>query len=277
MNKNTKPTVLRSILSVKRTEYLTPHYIRITLTGDDVALFKEATIGVNNKIFLPPTGVNEIHFPVFNENTEKWDDPPEELKPIVRTYTHRGIDLDKKEMIIDFVAHGDSGPASAWAIQAKPGDLLGVAMKAKISVLYPQADWYLLAGDATGIPVLASILESLPANAKGIAYIEVLSKDEELPLTTAADIQINWVHNPAPGENSLLSDTVRGITLPDHTSITVFGYVAAEFSNVKNIRSFLRKEKGWPQEALYAYSYWRYGKSEDGSVKERQEEKRSLS
>lgn len=277
MNRSTKPVVLRSILSVKRTEYLTPHYIRITLIGDDVALFKETTIGVNNKIFLPPTGVNEIHFPVFNENTEKWDDPSEELKPIVRTYTHRGIDLDKKEMIIDFVAHGDSGPASAWAIQAKPGDLLGVAMKAKTSVLYPQADWYLLAGDATGIPVLASILESLPANAKGVAYIEVLNKEEELPLTTAADIQINWVHNPTPGENTLLSDAIRGITLPDHTNITVFGYVAAEFSNVKNIRSFLRKEKDWPQEALYAYSYWRYGKSEDGSVKERQEEKRSLS
>jgi len=263
MDRNKMPSAITSILTVKHMEYLSPHYIRVTLTGEDVSLFKDTTIGVNNKIFLPVKGNSEIHL-----------DPQ---KSIMRTYTHRGINLDKKELTIDFVAHGEAGPASAWAIHAKPGDKLGVAMKNISSELYPEADWYLLVGDATGIPVLAAILESLPASAKGIAFIEVLNKEEEIPLMTAADIQINWVHNSSPGEKSPLATAVRNVNLPDRKDGTYFSYVAAEFTTVKEIRHFLRKEKGWEKEDLYAYSYWKYGKSEDGSVKERQEEKQSLS
>lgn len=276
MNSNIKPQFIRTLLTVKKKEYLTPHYLRITFTGDDVPLFKNITVGVNNKIFLPPAGTDQIHFPVLNEETGQMEEAPEGLRPIRRTYTHRGIDLEKGEMYIDFVAHGDSGPASAWASQAKPGDQLGIAMKDRAAELYPEADWYLLACDATGIPVIASILESLPASATGEAFIEVLSKEEELQLTTAANIKMNWIHNPKPGENTRLADAVRQTELPDHNSTSVFSYVAAEFSNVRDIRIFLRKEHGWAQDSLYAYSYWKFGKSEDGSVTERQEEKRSL-
>lgn len=261
MNKNMN--IIRSILSVKRVEYLNPHYIRVTLTGEEVALFKNASIGANNKIFLPSTVDGEIYF-----------DPE---KSVRRTYTHRGIDLEKKEMYIDFVAHADSGPASLWAAQAKPGDKLGVAMKNSASDLYPQADWYLLAADASGIPVVAAILESLPATAKGVARVEVPGPEEELPLSTAADISIEWVHNPFPGEGTPVATAVRKIRLPERAPMGCFAYVAAEFSTVKEIRKYFRKELGWGKEELYAYSYWKAGKSEDGSVLERQEEKRSFS
>lgn len=261
MNIKKSSQMIASILTVKRTEYLSPHYLRVTLTGDDVKEYKDLTVGVNNKIFLPAED-GEIYF-----------DPG---KSIRRTYTHRGIDLDKNEMIIDFVAHGDSGPASAWVIKALPGDKLGVAMKDANLKLYPQADWYLLVADATGIPVVASILESLPPTAKGIAFIEVLNKKEEIPLETAADIQINWIHHDTPGSDSPLAAAVRTEALPDKSSTNVFGYVAAEFTTVKEVRSYLRNERGWEKEELHAYAYWKHGKSEDGSVQERRDEKQSL-
>lgn len=274
---NMKSKIVRSVLNVKKKEHLAPHYIRVTLTGEDVKLFENITVGKNNKIFLPPAGSDKVYFPILDQTTGQMEDVPDELKPIRRTYTHRGIDLKENEMYIDFVAHGDNGPASAWAIQAKPGDQLGVAMKDHPAPLHPQADWYLLACDATGIPVIASILEALPATAQGEAYIEVLGKEEEIPLSTKADIQIHWIHNPHPGQEPVLAKTVRQVQLPDHTKTSVFGYIAAEFSSIKDLRIFLRKEVGLPQESLYAYSYWKYGKSEDGSVAERQEEKKSLS
>ena len=53
--------------------------------------------GSNNKIFIPAE---------------------EENVALIRTYTNRKIDLEEKELSIDFVAHGDNGPASAWALKA---------------------------------------------------------------------------------------------------------------------------------------------------------------
>ena len=270
---NTKPSIIRAVLEVKQKTYITPHYIRVTLTGNDVPAFADTTPGVNNKIFIPPAGVNDIHFPDFNTETGEWTHPPEHLRPTVRTYTHRGMDPKKKEMYIDFVAHGESGPASAWAIHAKPGDLLGVAMKAKETVLYPTADWYLLAADATGIPVISAILETLPSTASGVVYLEVPSTQDVQELKTEANVQINWITNTTPGENTLLSDAVRNTVLPEQGSH--FGYVAAEFSSVKEIRQFLRKEQGWEQTELSAYAYWKFGINEDGSVTDRQQEQKT--
>ncbi|WP_316744865.1 siderophore-interacting protein [Pedobacter antarcticus] len=269
-----KPAVVRAELVLKAKKYINPHYIRVTLTGEDVPKFAEATVGVNNKIFIPPAGVEKVHFPEFDYEKGTWNHPPESVRPIVRTYTHRGIDLEKKEMIIDFVAHGDQGPASAWAINAQPGDKLGVAMKAKTSSLFPEADWYLLVADATGIPVIAAILEQLPATASGAVFIEVHGKAEEQDLKTAADMQINWVHHPNPGENTVLYDAVRELVLPGPET-THFGYVAAEYNTVRDIRHYLRKERGWILSELYAYAYWTYGITEDGSVQSRHQEQKS--
>ncbi len=276
MENKLSPIAVSAILTLKRKEYLAPHYIRVTLTGDDVPLFKDTTVGANNKIFLPASGESEIYF-----------DP---AKSIRRTYTHRGIDLEKNEMIVDFVVHGAdqttghsagqsidhrSGPASAWAINAEPGARIGVAMKNKAMELYPPADWYLLVADASGLPVIATILETVPINARGVAFIEVLNADEEIPLVTASRIDVRWIHNDAPGEKKPLVDVVKSTEFPDQMSTKLFGYIAAEYSSVKDIRIFLREEKGWKNEHFFAYSYWKYGKSEDRSVQERQEEKQS--
>ncbi|MFZ4928022.1 siderophore-interacting protein [Chryseobacterium sp. Mn2064] len=260
---------IQAEFTVSRKEYITPHYIRIFLTGEQVPLIENTTIGVNNKILIPPKGVRQIHFPEFDYDTMQWKPQPEETRPSIRTYTHRGIDLEKNEIWIDFVAHGDEGPASAWAIESKPGDLLGVLMKDGKIELYGKADHYFLVADATGIPVLAAILEDLPTEAKGICIIEVHGKEDEQNLQTNADIQFIWIHNEHPQQGSKLAEVVKEQVLPEGSRS---GYVAAEFSSVKEIRRYLRKEKQWKQEELYAYSYWKSGVTEDKSAAERHEE-----
>lgn len=268
-------TTNRLALTLKEKIFVTPHYIRIILTGDQLDVFKHTTVGDNNKIFIPPTGVNEIHFPDFDFENRKWLMPAPEVAPAIRTYTHRAIDLDKKELTIDFVHHGDGGPASSWAIHAKTGDTLGVTMRTEPTVLFPEADWYLLAGDATAIPVLSAILEKLPDTATGTAIIEVHGPEDEQELYTASQVTIQWLHNPHPESGSTLSEAVKAIPLPE-ASTTVFGYVAAEFASVKAIRNYLRKEKAWTKEELYAYSYWKAGVAEDKSTSDRQQEKESI-
>ncbi|WP_326983321.1 siderophore-interacting protein [Chryseobacterium sp. MYb264] len=256
-------------LSVSRKKYITPHYIRVFLTGEQVSMLENTTVGVNNKILIPPKGLNKIYFPEFDYEKMQWIPQPDEIRPIVRTYTHRGIDLEKNEVWIDFVAHGDEGPASAWAINAEKGDVLGILMKDGKTELYGKADHYLLIGDATAIPVISAILEDLPSTAKGTCILEVDSKIDEQNLETLADIEFIWLHNEHPQEGSQLVDTVKKLNLPESSRS---GYVAAEFSSVKEIRRYLRKEKHWKQEELYAYSYWKSGVAEDKSAMERHEE-----
>lgn len=264
---------IQAELIVTRKEYITPHYIRIYLTGKDIALFDNTTIGVNNKILIPPKGINQIHFPEFDYENMRWKPQPDEIRPFVRTYTHRGIDLEKQEIWIDFVAHGDEGPASAWAISAETGDVLGVMMHDGKSELYSKADAYVLAGDATAIPVISAILEDLPETAKGVCILEVYDRNEIQKFKTKADIHFFWLFNENPQEGSELAEVIKHLSLPEESK---FGYVAAEFSSVKEIRNYLRKEKGWKQEELYAYSYWKSGIAEDASAADRRKEKESI-
>lgn len=267
-NKNFRP--IQAELKVSRKEYITPHYIRIYLTGEDIPLFDNTTVGVNNKILIPPKGLNKIHFPEFDYEKRQWYPMSEEVRPTVRTYTHRGIDLKANEIWIDFVAHGDEGPASAWAINAKENDVLGVLMKDGKTELYAKAESYLLVADATGIPVIAAILEDLPETAKGTCILEVHGKEDEQELQTKASIEFIWLHNEYPQNGSQLAEVVKQQALPQTSR---FAYVAAEFSSVKEIRQYLRKEKSWRQDELYAYSYWKAGMAEDKSTDSRHKEK----
>jgi len=268
--KNRTFTPLQAELRVTRKAYLTPHFIRVWLGGGDISAFADTTVGTNNKILIPPEGVDKIHFPTLTETGII--PPPPDVRPFIRTYTHRGIDLKNNELWIDFVAHGDEGPASKWAIEAKPGDVLGVMMKSGRKPFYTKADNYLLVGDATAIPVLSAILEDLSPREKGTCIIEVHGKEDEQILETQAAIRFVWLHNEHPQSGSRLAETVGQQILPE-TSRS--GYIAAEFSSVREIRRYLRQEKGWKQEELYAFSYWKSGVAEDKSQAERQKEKES--
>ncbi|QJB32887.1 siderophore-interacting protein [Chitinophaga oryzae] len=262
---------IQAELKVKRKTTITPHYIRITLTGDEVPLFANTTPGANNKIFIPPAGMNKVHFPGFDDEKRQWIHAREDVRPVVRTYTHRGLDAAAKEMYIDFVVHGDNGPASAWAMHCQPGDVLGVAMHDMAKALVSVADWYFLIGDATAIPVLSAILESLPAHAKGRALIEVHGEEDVQAITAPPGVSIDWLFNDSPEDGSLLACTARREQLPAPGE-SKFAYVAAEFSTVKALRGYFRKDLHWTSDELDAFAYWKAGKSEDSSAVERHKE-----
>ncbi len=268
-----KPSIpiVQEVLTLKSKAYLSPHYIRAVLTGN-VAAYKGATLGDNNKIFIPPPGHSKVHLRSFDPELGEWVLPPPQLRPIIRTYTTRYLDLQRGELTIDFVDHGPHGPASKWAIDAEPGSELGVAMKLNNKELFPKVDHYVLVGDATAIPVLGVILEGLPASAKGQCIIEVQEEGDRLELQTPADMEFTWLYNPEPGKDSKLAETLKGIPL---ASDSRFAFVACEYESVKEIRNHLRKELLWTNQELYAFSYWKRGVAEDKSAQDRREERQA--
>lgn len=80
-------------------------------------------------------------------------------------------------------------------------------MKPKNKPLYLLVDNFLLVGDATAIPVLGAILESLPSGSTVQCIIEVYGKEDEQDLPTSANVKMTWLHNanPVQGIRSSLS------------------------------------------------------------------------
>lgn len=85
---------------------------------------------------------------------------------------------------------------------------------------------------------------------------------------------MTWLHNRHPEQGSQLANTVKSLTLPTSEQ-SRFAYVASEFSSVKAIRHYLKKELDWSKDELYAFSYWKAGIAEDRSAKDRLAEKDS--
>ncbi len=263
------PPIIREVLRVIRKEQITPNYLRIVVGGENVQKFEIVTVGVNNKILIPPEGVKEVYLPKLNEGI--LIQPPKDVRPVMRTYTCRALDLEKNEMSIDFALHGDEGIAANWAKNCKIGDKLGVAMKGYSKQLYPEADWYLLAGDMTALPVLSVILETLPSEATGTAIIEIQTEEDKQIIQTNSKVEIKWIVNPKPGKTTQLQNAIRAVKLPN-IDTRKFAYVAAEFAIVKDARQFLRQENGWTTKEMHGFGYWQLGAAEDASAHERHEE-----
>lgn len=234
---------IRSVFIIKNKQYLTPHLIRVIFEIDEnqAELLANVRSGSNNKIFIPAE---------------------EGSSPLIRTYTNRKIDLENRELSIDFVAHGDNGPASAWALQANPGDSLEIGMKESTKPLVPDADFYLLAGDATALPVICAIAEQFPPYVSAKILLEVAGKEDELILCSAADISIEWLHNPHPEKGSRLSEAVKSVQFPPGV-LKEYVYIAAEYTTVHELRNYFKTTLEWDPHGLYICSYWKAGKAEN--------------
>jgi len=262
MNRGGRPEMMQAVLTVKEKIYLTPHYIRIVLTGD-VGAFRNARPGDNNKLLIPENG-SRVELPDFGQRGGRNGGN----RALMRTYTLRYLDLSNNLMTIDFVAHGENGPASKWAMLAKAGDELGVLMKKKEKSLFQPAASYLIAGDHTALPVIGVILETLPPTSKGMAIIEVHSETDIQELTKPIGMDIVWKTNSLPGETSSLPGLLSTF---DFSQDDWFVFVAAESQAVNEAQAILRNSENLSRNQWQAYSYWKYGQSEESSAGARRE------
>ena len=162
-------------LDVIRSAYVTPHMLRVTLGGENIATLPEDQASAYVKLIFPQ---------------------PAEARPLMRTYTIR--QQRKDEIDIDFMIHDEAGPASGWAQTTRPGDRILVGGPGARKLINPDADWFVLAGDMTALPAISVNIELLPENARGYAVIEVLDERDIQDLPKPAGFDIHWVVNPKP-------------------------------------------------------------------------------
>jgi NADPH-dependent ferric siderophore reductase len=88
----------------------------------------------------------------------------------------------------------DAGPATRWALRAKPGDSIEIGGPRGSVVVPTDFDWWLLIGDETALPAIGRRLEELPAGCSVTSIVAVAGAQEEQRFATRADHRAIWVH-----------------------------------------------------------------------------------
>lgn len=243
---------LPRILRVKHVHYLTPNMIRVTFSGPELKGIPKGREGGNCKLTIP------------NEN-QCYEDFVEDLKQgvkfPVRTYTVRAFREDDLELDIDFVAHGEEGPASRWAMSAKAGDFCGFMGPSPAKVSQFSGDWYLVAADMSALPIAAVTLESMPRDAKGVAILEITSENDQQAIDAPLGVELHWLVHSDPHTLSMAQESlIRQLEWPLGK---VQACVAGETGVIKALRQLLLKEKGVNKSDAYISGYWKIGLIED--------------
>ncbi|WP_068277089.1 siderophore-interacting protein [Aldersonia kunmingensis] len=227
----------RTTLTVTGSEWLNPHMVRLRFGGPG---FDE---------FVPSEFTDAYVKIVFDQDGAE----------VVRSYTVRAVDPVAKEIVIDFVVHGDEGLAGPWAAAAAPGTQIDMLGPGGAYAPNHTADWHLFAGDEAAIPAIAAALEALPADAIGDAFIEVDGHEYEFDLRKPAGVQVTWLHRD--GSGSPLPAAVR--SMPWRAGqVHVFIHGEAE-TVMHDLRRYVRRDREVPAGWASISGYWRRGMADE--------------
>jgi NADPH-dependent ferric siderophore reductase len=288
-------------VEVARIVRLSPNFLRVTFTGDDLDRFADNGWDQRIKLIPPLDDSGHDHLPTGPDWYTQWRALPDDRRNPIRTYTIRNVRAADREVDVDMVLHGVNGPASRWAVAAGPGS--------KMLIMGPNADFsgpsggidfhppattrrILLVGDETAVPAIASILSRLPADAAGHALLEVPESADRLELAAPAGFTVTWLPRdgashgveliPAVREvaQQLLGDCKTPVTadledvdvdedilweVPEESAGAPDGFyawLAGEAAVIKTLRRHLVSECGVDRRAVAFMGYWRLGRPE---------------
>ncbi|WP_243076118.1 siderophore-interacting protein [Microbacterium sp. SS28] len=260
-------------LQVLRTERLSAHWMRITLGGGEIERFRPMGFDQWFRIFLPLGGDEGLErlpakaHKIFGYL--RYLRIPDGMRPVMRNYSVRAFrpatGEQGAEIDVDFVLHGSAadgtaGPASRWAETATPGE--SVVLIDEGLAFNPErgTDRVVLVADETGLPAVASICASLPADAVGIAIVEVPSEEDALPFAHPEGIDVRWIvrdHDAKAGEPALAALTaLSDAELP---AAPFHAYIVGEQALPTGARRHLVNDRGADKDRVSFCGYWRVG------------------
>jgi NADPH-dependent ferric siderophore reductase len=245
---------------VVQSKQLTPQLKRITIAADELRRFPWHGPDQWFRLFLPREGQQR---PVLPTRADDWWPQivamPAEIRPWVRNYTVRNLRPELGELDIDFVLHGDVGPASSWALRAEAGHWVGLLDQTAPYEPPAGTRWQLLVGDETALPAISAIVENLPDGTDAQVFVELPTADDRVSLSVPEGVRVTWLPRESSDVTigSLAMDAVREATLgaPGEG----YAWVAGESGLIRQVRRHLVSRRGMPKSAVYFCGYWRIG------------------
>jgi NADPH-dependent ferric siderophore reductase len=281
-----------------RRERLSPHFVRITLTGPELDACGATCLDQRVKLVLAGDEQVEQALAAGEDWYGWWLGLPDETRPAMRTYTMRAVRPGASEVDIDFACHGTDGPASAFAVEAPLGSrLLLVAPDAEVPgsaavglAWHPgSATDVLLVGDETAVPAVCGIVEQLAPGVTGRVLLEVPTAADALPLRAPAGVSVSWLARDGRPHGELLVQAVRdwatclepavapGVPAPGAQDVPAeaeellwdeaepagdrYVWVAAEAGTVAAVRRHLVRDRGVDKGSCSFMGYWRAGRA----------------
>jgi NADPH-dependent ferric siderophore reductase len=202
------PAYRTFVVRVSQLRRLSPSFLRVTFTGADLVDCAPNGWDQRIKLLLPLPGRGIADCPTGPDWYADWRALPDEGRNPLRTYTVRAARPEARELDVDVVLHGATGPASAWAERAVVGDELAiVAPSARFPGPTGGFEWHppadasclLVAGDETAVPAICAIVESLPGGVPARVLLEVPTSADVLPLAAPAGVEVSWLPRHVDG------------------------------------------------------------------------------
>lgn len=240
------------LMAVTAKSRITPNMIRVTCAADWIKALQPGIEGAHFKLFLPRPGQPPEDF------AQQLEHGP---RPDMRTYTIRFLRAGAGEIDVDFVDHGDGGPASAWARRCGPGDVAGFAGPGPVKLETFEADSYVVVADMSALPVAAATLEAMPRTATGTAFFEITSQADRQQIDAPEGISVQWLIHPDP--HAPPTQSIAKIRALPAFSGRVQTCIAGESSMIRALREEIVIRRGVPKGDAYISGYWKIGLIED--------------
>ncbi|UFN42713.1 siderophore-interacting protein [Nocardioides okcheonensis] len=293
-------------VEVVRVERLSPSFVRVGLGGAGLADFGVDGPRWDQRIKLvfpdPVTGGITSTEGVDDSWYATWSQQSPAERGHMRTYTVRDVLGSGEEtvLVVDLVLHleGDLvGPGSTWASTASVGDRI-VVLAPRRGFPYggieftpaPGAD-LLLVGDETAVPAICTVLEQLPDDAVGTAFLEVPVTGDVQDVRRPAGVDVVWLprqgreHGVALHEAVVAHLGIAGAPVevaPDEVDPDLwetpsysssgeevpaevggvggtYAWIAGESKVVTGLRRHLVGELGFDRRQVAFMGYWRRG------------------
>ncbi|MEZ8823736.1 siderophore-interacting protein [Vibrio sp. 10N.261.55.A7] len=235
-------------LTVIHSEKISPNMRRITLHDNVLENLPTDCDGSYIKLLFNQSGGTDLSALKEGE------------RPVMRTYTIRKFDAERRTVEVDFVCHVTQdlqcGFAARWAMNVTVGETITVAGPGNIQDMNTEVDWFFMVADMTALPALSAKIQKLPHDAKGYAVIKIIEKADIQPLKAPDNFRVIWLTGDAP-----LASNVKSL---DWLEGTASVWTACEFESMRELRQYFRNEREVPKENIYISSYWKQGVSEDG-------------
>ncbi len=235
-------------LTVSAVTTIVPDIVRVTLRGPDLGGFAAPGPADHVKVFLPDSS-GVLTVPRFAPDGIRRPDAGEVIARDYTPFAFRGGD-DGGELDLDFVLHGDEGPASAWASRARPGDELAVAGPRGSHLPPSGVESAVIVADET----------ALPAAHRWLAALDGIPVTGLFPVADAAtsaylddDRDLRWL--AGSDRYARVEEALRSLPLGEAT----FVFLAGEAASLVPLRRYLRRELGLRKDQVDAHGYWKRG------------------